>query len=141
MNFPITNRQFTKKYYLAAKINQSIMKLTTLVTGSFGLLFWFHLFITVLSWFAPFLFSWYYLLPVYWTIMLQFLVFNRCLLNENHDLGETDDMTFYAHILELAGFNFKRAHVKTFCRRILYPFLTAVTLIWQVVLGNAPTQF
>ena len=118
-----------------------MMKLNALLTGSFGLMFWIHLFITLLSWVAPFMFSWYYLLPVYWTVMLQFWVFNRCLMNNEHALGEDDDMTFYAHILELVGFNFNRAKVKFFCRRLLYPFLTAVTLIWQVVLGNAPTQF
>lgn len=117
------------------------MKLTALITGSFGLFFWFHLFITLLSWVAPFMFSWYYLLPVYWTVMLQFAVFNRCLINKNHALGEADDTTFYSHILELVGFNFERRKVKIFCRRILYPFLTAVTLIWQVVLGNVPTMF
>jgi hypothetical protein len=115
--------------------------LTYFLKGAFGFFFWFHLFITLLSWVAPFLYSWYYLLPVYWTVMLQFAIFNRCLMNKEHDLGEDDDMTFYSHILELVGFKFKRSNVKIFCRRILYPFLTAVTLIWQVVLGNAPTVF
>lgn len=73
--------------------------------------------------------------------MLQFLVFNRCLVNKGHSLGEADNMTFYAQIFEAVGFNFERKNVKIFCRKFLYPFLTAVTLIWQVVLGNAPTMF
>ncbi len=117
------------------------MDFKTVINGSFGLMFWFHLFITVLSWFAPFMFSWQYLLPVYWTVMLQFLVFNRCLVNKGHSLGEDDDMTFYAQIFELVGFNFQRKNVKFFCRKFLYPFLTAVTLLWQVVLGKVPTMF
>ena len=117
------------------------MNLKAIISGSFGLMFWFHLFITLLSWVAPFMFSWYYLLPVYWMVMLQFAVFNRCLINKEHSLGEDDNMTFYAHILELVGFNFKRDNVKFFCRRLLYPFLTTVTLIWHVVLGNTPTLF
>lgn len=117
------------------------MNIKTVISGSFGLFFWFHLFITLLSWVAPFLFTWYYLLPVYWAVMLQFALFNRCLMNKEHALGEDNNMTFYAHILELAGFQFKRENVKFFCRKLLYPFLTAITLIWQVFLGNEPLCF
>ncbi len=118
-----------------------LMNLKAIISGSFGIFFWFHLFITVLSWVAPFMFSWYYLLPVYWTVMLQFAVFDRCLVNKEHSLGEGEDTTFYSHILELVGFNFNRKNVKFFCRKFLYPFLTAITLLWQVVLGYAPTMF
>ena len=118
------------------------MKLNTVLNGSYGIIFWFHLFITVLSWFAPFLFSWYYLIPVYLMIVLQFMVFKRCLLNKEHALDDGEDnMTFYAHLLEMVGFNFKRSSVKFFCRILLYPILTTITLVWQIVLGHAPTQF
>ncbi len=117
------------------------MKLNTVLNGSYGIMFWFHLFITMLSWVAPFLFSWYYLLPVYAMVVLQFLVFNRCLLNKEHSLGEDDNMTFYAHLLEMVGFNFKRENVKIFCRKLLYPILTTMTIVWQILLGNTPTLF
>lgn len=118
------------------------MKLNTVINGSFGIIFWFHLFITVLSWFAPFLFSWYYLLPVYLMIVLQFMVFKRCLLNKEHALDDGEDnMTFYAHLLEMVGFNFERKNVKIFCRKLLYPILTTITLFWQIFLGHEPTLF
>ena len=70
------------------------MDLKTVFNGSFGLMFWFHLFITVLSWFAPFMFTWYYLLPVYWTVMLQFAVFNRCLVKKGYKNLRQKNFTF-----------------------------------------------
>ena len=54
------------------------------------LAFWLHLFVTGLAWFAPFLFSWKILLLVYGAVMLQFAIFGRCLLNEQHGLIESD---------------------------------------------------
>jgi hypothetical protein len=112
------------------------------ISTNYGLAFWFHLFITALSWFAPFLFSWYLPIAVYVFVLFQFAFWGRCLMNGEHDLADTDnDNTFYAFILESVGFKPNRQKVKRFVRWYLYFVLTAVTLIWQVVLGNAPLLF
>ena len=112
------------------------------ISTNYGLMFWFHLFITVLSWFAPFLFSWYLPIAVYVLVLLQFAVFDRCILNKEHDLADSDeDTTFYAFILESVGFKPNRKKVKQFVRWYLYFILTAITVTWQVVLGNSPLLF
>jgi hypothetical protein len=112
------------------------------ISTSYGFVFWFHLFITVLSWFAPFLFSWYLLVPFYGLVLLQFAVFGRCILNRAHDLSdEQTDSTFYAFILEAVGFKPDYKRVKRFVRFYLYFILSAMTLMYQVYLGNAPILF
>ena len=102
------------------------------------LLFWLHLFVTLLAWVAPFLFSWKILLPAYSLVMLQFFLFGRCLMNEQHGLREEGDRIFYTDLLEKMNFKPDRARVKFLVRRLLYPALALVALGWQVALGNAP---
>ena len=112
------------------------------ISTNYGLAFWFHLFITALSWFAPFLFTWYLPIAVYILVLLQFAVFDRCVLNKEHALSDADeDSTFYAFIIEAVGFKPDRKRVKRFVRWYLYFILTATTLIWQLGLGNAPLLF
>lgn len=112
------------------------------ISTNYGFVFWFHLFITVLSWFAPFLFTWYLPVAVYALVLLQFAVFNRCVLNREHDLSDADeDSTFYAFMLEAVGFRPNRKKVKQFVRFYLYFILTAMAVGWQVILGNAPLLF
>lgn len=105
------------------------------------LLFWLHLFVTLLAWVAPFLFSWKISLPVYGLVMLQFGVFGRCLMNEQHGLQEEDGRIFYTDLLEKMNFSPDRALVKFVVRRLLYPVLAIVALGWQVGLGNTPLLF
>lgn len=100
--------------------------------------FFLHLTVTLLAWVAPFLFPWTWLLPVYAAVMLQFAIFGRCLMNEQHGLRETEDRIFYTELLEMLGFRPDGRRVKYWVRGWLYPLLAAVTVIWQVVLGNAP---
>jgi Na+/glutamate symporter len=112
------------------------------ISSNYGLIFWFHLFITVLSWFAPFLFTWYIPIAVYAIVLLQFFVFGRCVLNRVHDLtDEQNDSTFYAFLMETVGFRVNYAKVKRFVRFYLYFILTGITLMWQLVLDNAPLLF
>ncbi len=112
------------------------------ISTNYGLVFWFHLFITVLSWFAPFLFTWYLPIAVYIIVLLQFAFLGRCVINREHDLSDADeDSTFYAFILETVGFKPNRKKVKRFVRWYLYFILTATTLIWQLGLGNTPLLF
>ena len=113
----------------------------SIITGKFGLVFWFHLFITALAWVAPFLFSWYIMIPIYGIIVLQFIVFGTCLLNQHHALTGEEDATFYSHVFELMGFQPNRAQVKFWVRRVLYLFLAAVTLLWQLVLKHEALMF
>jgi hypothetical protein len=103
--------------------------------------FWLHLFVTLLAWVAPFLFSWKLSLPVYGLVMLQFGVFGRCLMNEQHGLREEDNRIFYTDLLEKMNFKPDRALVKYLVRKLLYPVLALVALGWQVVWGHAPLLF
>jgi len=112
-----------------------------LATAISRLVFWLHLFVTLLAWVAPFLFSWKLSLPVYGMVMLQFSVFGRCLMNEQHGLREEDNRIFYTDLLEKMNYIPDRALVKYLVRRLLYPTLAAVALGWQVLLGKAPLVF
>ncbi|MCC7507329.1 MAG: hypothetical protein IT259_18630 [Saprospiraceae bacterium] len=103
--------------------------------------FWSHLFVTLLAWVAPFLFSWQILIPAYAAVMLQFAIFGRCLLNREHALEEEDHATFYSYLLERMGYSLPRKNVKWFVRRFLYPTMSVVALVWQWYLGNAPLLF
>jgi hypothetical protein len=104
-------------------------------------IFWFHLFITVGSWFLPILFDWKIAIGVYCLVLLQFVVLNRCILNKVHDLNDDGEDTFYAHLLELMGFQFKRSNVRKVVRFWIYIFLAAFTLLWQFGLGHEPLVY
>jgi hypothetical protein len=101
--------------------------------------YWVHLFITVLSWFIPFLFDWRIGLSIYAIILGQFLVFDRCLLNRAHALEDTGtDHTFYAHLMEQLGMTVDRPKVKAFVRSYIYVVLSGMAIAWQVWLGKPP---
>ncbi|MEZ5056341.1 MAG: hypothetical protein R2879_04815 [Saprospiraceae bacterium] len=102
--------------------------------------FWFHVLVTVLGWIGPFLFSWYILVPIYLLVLIQFVIFGRCLMNGQHGLDDSD-ATFYSYLLEKGNIHLNRKQLKLFVRRYLYIILSAITLIWQVVLGFDPLLF
>ncbi|MEO6037863.1 MAG: hypothetical protein ABIQ93_05570 [Saprospiraceae bacterium] len=103
--------------------------------------FWLHVVVMGLAWLAPFLLSWEILVPVYATVVLQFAIFDRCLLNKQHGFVETDDRIFYSEVLEKMGFQPDPRSVKTVVRRFLYPVLAALAVVWQWGLGNSPLLF
>lgn len=103
--------------------------------------FWLHLFVTLLAWAAPFLFSWQWSLPVYAAVMLQFAVFGRCLVNKQHNLREDDYATFYSHLFEKMGFRPNRRRLKFYVRNVYYPVLATFSIFWQEFLGNEPFIF
>lgn len=97
--------------------------------------FWLHLLLVIGAWVGPFVISWKILVPAYLLVMLQFAVFDRCLMNEHHGLDEkADDRIFYTDLLERIGFRPNRKMLKRFVRRYLYLLLSAVALLWQVAL-------
>ena len=104
-------------------------------------MFWFHVFITSLAWVGPFLFSWYLMLTAYALILLQFLVFDKCLLNSKHELTDSEDATFYSYLFESVGIKTNRPLIKLICRRYLYFILGFLTVVWQVFLGNKALLF
>jgi hypothetical protein len=104
-------------------------------------MFWFHLFITSLAWVGPFLFSWQWMIGAYTIIMLQFLVFKKCLLNDKHELAESEDSTFYTYLLETQGFKVNRPLIKFIVRKVLYPVFGVLTLILQLHFGYKPLLF
>jgi hypothetical protein len=100
-----------------------------------------HLFVTLLAWVAPFLLSWKICLAAYTTVMLQFTLFGRCLMNEHHGLKEAENRIFYTDLLEKMHFLPDRALVKFLVRKVLYPVLACVALIWQYLWGHEPLLF
>lgn len=103
-------------------------------------LWWsFHLLLVLLAWAGPFLADWYIVSFAYGLVLLQFLVFNRCLINAQHDLKESDDHnTFYAELLESVGIRFKRKPLKVFVRGWLYGLLGLFAFLIQFFGGYNP---
>jgi hypothetical protein len=104
-------------------------------------IFWIHLLITLSAWVLPFLFWWPLVWAVYAVVHLQFAVFGRCLMNNMHNLDEGDDKILYTDVLEALGFRPNRKRLKFFIRRVLYPVLAMVAIVWQLVLGFQPLIF
>lgn len=103
--------------------------------------FWLHTLAVVATWVAPVLITWKIAVPVYAAVMIQFAIWGKCLMNEHHGLDESGGRIFYTDLLEKIGFNPNQALVKTIVRQWLYPALIVLTLLWQVVLGNAAWLF
>lgn len=104
-------------------------------------MFWVHLFVTSLAWVGPFLFSWYLMILAYIGVQMQYQVFNRCLMNEQHELGEEDHNTFYHYIFTKMGMTLERRSVKIFVRERLNYILGGLAIFWQVYLGFEPLLF
>lgn len=106
-----------------------------------NLAFWFHLFITALAWVGPFLFSWYLMVSAYFIVMLQFLIFGRCLLNKSHGLEDSNNATFYSVLLDMLRLKHNPQKLKVWVRRYIYPILAVFTLILQLLLNWDPLLF
>ena len=104
-------------------------------------MFWVHLFVTALAWIGPFLFSWFLMIFAYALVQLQYLLFNRCLMNEGHALAEEDSNTFYHYLLTKMGFRLDKKLVKFVVRKRLNIFLGLFAVLWQVGLGFMPILF
>lgn len=111
------------------------------VSSNHNLSFWFHVLITILAWIGPFAFSWYLMVLAYGIVLLQFLIFGRCLLNSQHDLEDQDDVTFYSYLFELFNIPHNRSRIKWWVRRYVYVILGLIAILWQVVLGFDPLFF
>lgn len=110
-------------------------------TSEHNLVFWFHVLITFLAWVGPFLFSWYLMVPAYLIVLLQFVIFGRCLLNGQHKLDDGNDTTFYSYLFDKLGISVNKATLKIWVRRYFYVILSVITLVWQLVLGFKPLLF
>lgn len=112
------------------------------IPSTFNGMYWIHLTLSILNIIGPFLFSWYLMLTAYATVLLQFFFFGRCLMNKEHGLNDdVEEFTFYAHLLEKAGFNFNRRKVRIFVRSWMYLVLASVVIFWQLILGFKPLLF
>lgn len=78
----------------------------------------------------------------YLVVTLQFLVFKKCLMNEHHDLDEsqTDD-TFYGYLFDRMGISVPKKPLKKFVRTYLYIILGVWTYVLQVVFSFEPLLF
>ncbi len=104
-------------------------------------IFIFHLFIMVLAWVAPFLFSWYLVVPIYLLLIVQFAVFGRCLLNKAHNLEGERGSTLYVYVFDYLNIKVNRDKLNYFIHKPFYIILTVITLTWQLVLGFMPVLF
>lgn len=102
-------------------------------TASGKLFFFLHLVLTLGAWVAPFIIDWRILVPAYLLVMLQFAVFKKCLMNEMHETQESEDRIFYTELLEYFGWRPNPRKLKFFVRKLLYPTLALVAILWQVV--------
>ena len=109
--------------------------------ATYNKVFWLHLFVTLGAWVMPFLINWSLACFAYSLVMLQFFVFGKCLMNEQHSVGEEDNNTFYAYLLETLGFQPNRKVLKFFIRKVLYFLLAGFTIFYQVYLGYKPLLF
>ncbi len=106
-----------------------------------NIIFVVHCILTLGAYAAPFLISWKILVPVFVATILQHAIWGRCLLNAKHGLSEEDGSTFYSEAFERMGFRPNKVKLRFFVRKILYSLLTAVTLLWQVLLNKEPLWF
>lgn len=112
--------------------------------STLNLAYWLHLLLVILAWTGPFLFSWQLMVAGYTIIMLQFLILKKCVVNNMHDLDDSGYYIFYTFLLEQVGIYLsekgqKRLYI--FIRRLLYPLLSIVAILWQVYLGFEPLIF
>lgn len=116
-----------------------ILPMQQVIATKYNFTFWVHLILTLFSWTLPFFVPWPLALAAYATVLLQFVFFNRCLMNGGHNLDDSEnDHTFYAYLLELLGIKLDRRKVKRFVRFWKYILLASFTVLWQVILGNTP---
>ena len=105
------------------------------VSSNKNSMYWFHLILTLITWIGPFCISWYLMLPAYILLLLQFLILGKCILNDKHDLNDSeDDNTFYAFLIQQLGFTPNKQKVKTFVRGPLIFLFIIATILWQLVL-------
>ncbi|MFN7014866.1 MAG: hypothetical protein ACK4ON_11420, partial [Bacteroidia bacterium] len=81
---------------------------------------------------------WWVMCIIYGVVLLQFAVFNRCLMNAGHHIEEDKDFTFYAYLLEKLNIHFPRKPLKTFVRSYLYAFLGLFSYLLQEVWMYTP---
>ncbi len=101
-------------------------------------MFYVHLSVTILSWVGPFLVDWWVMWIAYGIVLLQFVFFNRCLMNAAHNIEEDKDFTFYAYLLEKFNIYFPRKPLKVFVRSYLYVVLGTFAYVLQEVFGYQP---
>lgn len=111
------------------------------IVSEHNFVFWFHLVISLIGPFAFFLISWFLIIPVYAGIFIQFLFFNKCLMNESHSLSEGTENTIFSYFFEQLGWKHDTTKVTFFVRKLMYPVLIGITLVWQIWLNKAPLLF
>jgi hypothetical protein len=126
------------KIFTDSQIKRGQSMQSQLLNGKFGIVFWAHFGLVILTWLGPFLAWWP--LPVfgYTLILAQYIFIKKCVMNRHHQLSEVGGMTFYAHLFELAGFGFDRQTVRFVVRKLMMPSLIVFTLWLQLVYGFEP---
>lgn len=121
--------------------NENSIEVQREATSEHNFVFWVHVFITALAWLGPFLFSWYLLVAVFLIVLVQFMIWDRCLLNGSHDLEDKEETTLYSYVIEKLGYDVDRTELRLWVREYFYVLLSAIAIIWQAVLGFEPLLF
>ena len=103
--------------------------------------FWVHLFITLLAWVGPFLFTWWLLALAFAVVLLQYKVLNKCVMNAGHGIDESKGDTFYSYLFTRMGIGHDKQKVKRVVRGWLYPMLALLAWAWQDLGGFQPLLF
>jgi len=80
------------------------------------------------------------MVPIYFLVLLQFRIFNRCLMNAGHEMDDTN-ATFYTYLLNWMSVAHNASKLKRFVRNELYLILSGFTLLWQLLIGIKPLLF
>ena len=103
--------------------------------------FWVHLFITLLAWVGPFLFTWWLLALAFAVVLLQYRVLNKCVMNAGHGIDESNGDTFYSYLFTRMGVAHDKHTVKRIVRSCLYPVLATLAWLLQGPGGFEPLLF
>ncbi|MFH1207626.1 MAG: hypothetical protein V1668_03395 [Patescibacteria group bacterium] len=109
--------------------------------SNYGLLFWFHLIIIIVSYISWLLFSWWLVIIGAVLLQIQHIIAKGCVLTRVQFGEEKNNLTFIAFCLETIGFKFNRSKVKIATRFISPLIVIVLALFLRVVLHVKPLIF
>ncbi len=105
----------------------------------FGFIFWIHLLLILFAYLSPFLFDWRVIVLGSVVLIIQYYLFDGCLLNKAQ-FNDTSEVFLYPY-LTMLGLKINRYFFRIFIRYVLPIILVVFAIIWQVILGIDPLIF
>jgi hypothetical protein len=100
----------------------------------FGLVFWAHLLIIILIWLSPFVFSWKIILVGIGLYYFQLIIFGDCILTKKQFKTNKRGVTFYSHLLTIAGFQPNLAVVRIIADYVMPWIILGIALLREFYL-------